>query len=166
MNIRFRQILMVFCLLITLQSFPQSASAISCGSAKAQILEEERIGRALWQDFKSLAPDYGTMQKEIAITESYIELLKSDKIRYTIASRNTKCYSAPIVVKIRKNLSLVNNWLVAELTNLKLIYEVSGCDEEFCPTGQYEDYYPNYRSIYALSNSASTFGGSLSNLYR
>ena len=166
MKSRFRQILMVFCLLVTVQSFPQSASAISCGSVKVQILEEERIGKAHWQDFKSLAPDYGTMQKEIAITESYIELLKSDKTRYTIASRNSKCYSATVTVKIRKNLSLINRWIKAELTNLKLIGEVSGCDEEFCPTGGYEDYYPSYRSIYTLSSSGSTSGGSLSNLYR
>jgi hypothetical protein len=157
---------MVFCLLVTIQSFPQSASAVSCGSIKAQILEEERIGKALWQDFKLRAPNYGTLQKEVAITESFIELLKSDKNRYTKASQNTKCYPSSIAVKIRKNLTLINKWIKTEQTNLKLNYEVSNCDEEFCPTGGYEDYYSNYRSIYALSNSGNTPGGSFSNLYK
>jgi hypothetical protein len=132
----------------------QSSSADSCGTVRAKILNEEKVGKILWKEFQSIADDYGTQDKEIAITEAYVELLKSDAIRYSLASKNTKCFSSGVSVKIRKNYTLIQNWLKAQKMNLTFLKDPAygGCDEEFCPTGGYYDFYLQYKSIYALSS--------------
>lgn len=144
--------------LALLQSFTvQVATAASCGSVKSTIIKEEKVGRLLWSELRSIAADYGTLSKEVAITEAYLELLKSDSTRYTLANRNIKCYSPPVSVKIRKNLTLIQSWLKAQKTNLEMLNNPNlvGCDEDFCPTGGYEDVYLQYKSIYSLSAKSS-----------
>jgi len=144
--------------LTLLQSFTvQVASAASCGSIKSTIIKEEKVGRLIWSELRSVAADYGTLSKEVAITEAYLELLKSDSTRYTLANRNIKCYSPAVSVKIRKNLTLIQTWLKAQKTNLDMLNNpnLGGCDEEFCPTGGYEDVYLQYKSIYSLSTKSS-----------
>ena len=138
-----------------LQSFSlQAASASSCGAVRSAIIKEEKVGRLLWSELRSVASDYGTLSKEMTITEAYIELLKSDSTRYSLASKNTKCFSPVVSVKIRKNLTLVQTWLKAQKANLEILNNpnLGGCDEEFCPTGGYEEVYLQYKSIYSLSN--------------
>jgi hypothetical protein len=132
----------------------QSASADSCGTVRTKILNEEKIGKILWSEFRSISDDYGTLDKEVAIIEAYVELLKSDSARYSLASKNTKCFSAPIAVKIRKNYTLIQNWLKAQKMNLSFLNDPAygGCDEEFCPTGGFYEHYLQFKSIYALSS--------------
>lgn len=144
----------VFVFLLTQGVSAQTASADSCGTIKTKILNEEKIGKFLWSEFHSISDDYGTRDKEIAITEAYGELLKSDAIRYSLASKNTKCFSTGVAVKIRKNFTLIQNWLKAQKANLALLNDPAfgACDEESCPTGGYYDYYLQYKSIYALSS--------------
>lgn len=150
-----RVLTIIFALAMLTQAISvQSASAESCGTLRTKILNEEKIGKILWSEFRSISDDYGTLDKEIAIIESYVELLKSDSARYLLASKNTKCFSAPIAVKIRKNFTLIQNWLKAQKTNLLFLNDPAygGCDEEFCPTGGLYEYYLQYKSIYALSS--------------
>lgn len=144
--------------LTLLQTFSvHQASASSCGTVKSAIIKEERVGRLLWSEFRSVTSDYGTLSKEIAITEAYLELLKSDTTRYSLANKNIKCFSPVISVKIRKNLTLIQSWLEAQKTNLETLNDPNlvNCDEEFCPTGGYEDVYLLYKSIYSLSGKSS-----------
>jgi hypothetical protein len=138
----------------------QSASADSCGTIRTKILNEEKVGKILWKEFQSIANDYGTRDKEIAITEAYVELLKSDAIRYSLASKNTKCFSTGVSVKIRKNYTLIQNWLKAQKMNLTFLNDPAygDCDEEFCPTGGYYEFYLQYKSIYALSSKNVSSG--------
>ena len=138
----------------------QSASADSCGTIRTKILNEEKVGKILWTEFQSIANDYGTRDKEIAITEAYVELLKSDAIRYSLASKNTKCFSTGVSVKIRKNYTLIQNWLKAQKMNLTFLNDPAygDCDEEFCPTGGYYEFYLQYKSIYALSSKNVSSG--------
>ena len=152
-----RLLSIVFVVALLAQSIGiQSASAESCGTIRNKILNEEKVGKILWSEFQSIADDYGTRDKEIAIIEAYVELLKSDAIRYALASKNTKCFSTGVSVKIRKNYTLIQNWLKAPKTNLAFLNDPAygGCDEEFCPTGGYYEFYLRYKSIYALSSKS------------
>ena len=139
---------------LTLGVSTQTASADTCGTIKSKILNEEKVGKILWSEFQSIADDYGTRNEEIAITEAYVELLKSDTVRYSLASKNTKCFSSAVAVKIRKNYTLIQNWLKAQKMNLTFLNDPAygGCDEEFCPTGGFYEFYLQYKSIYALSS--------------
>jgi hypothetical protein len=146
--------MIIIALSITQGVSTQTASAESCGTIKTRILNEEKVGKILWSEFQSIADDYGTRDKEIAITEAYVELLKSDTSRYSLASKNTKCFSSVVAVKIRKNYTLIQNWLKAQKMNLTFLNDPAygGCDEEFCPTGGYYEFYLQYKSIYSLSS--------------
>jgi len=150
----------IIALLIIQGVSTQTASAESCGTVKTKILNEEKVGKILWSEFQAIADDYGTRDKEIAITEAYVELLKSDTSRYSLASKNTKCFSSAVAVKIRKNYTLIQNWLKAQKMNLTFLNDPAygDCDEEFCPTGGYYEFYLQYKSIYALSSKNVSSG--------
>ena len=153
-----KKIISLVLVLVLLQSFSvQVASAASCGAVKSAIIKEEQVGRLLWSELRSVASDYGTLSKEMTITEAYLELLKSDSTRYSLASKNSKCFSPIVSVKIRKNLTLVQTWLKAQKANLEMLNNpnLGGCDEEFCPTGGYEEVYLQYKSIYSLSSKST-----------
>ena len=155
---KIKKLVSLILVLALLQMFSvHQASASSCGTVKSAILKEERVGRLLWSEFRLVTSDYGTLSKEVAITEAYLELLKSDTTRYSLANKNIKCYSPVISVKIRKNLTLIQTWLKAQKTNLDMLNNpnLGACDEEFCPTGGYEDVYLLYKSIYSLSGKSS-----------
>ena len=153
-----KKLVSLILVLVLLQSFSvHEASAVSCGTVKSAITKEERVGKLLWSEFRSVSSEYGTLSKEVAITEAYLELLKSDATRYSLANKNIKCYSSVVAVKIRKNLTLIQAWLKAQKANLDMLNDpnLGACDEEFCPTGGYEDFYLLYKSIYSLSGKSS-----------
>ena len=151
-----RSFFCVFLILVAMQvAYNPSAGAASCTSVKSQILKEEKVGKILWREFYTLAKETeGTIDTEIDQIQAYIELLNSDLVRYSIAQKNSNCFTSTSTVKIRKTYSQIKLWLKAQNTNLEFLndhyFQIEGCNQEYCDTPNFYDTYLNYQSIYSL----------------
>jgi hypothetical protein len=82
-----------------------------CEKAKAAILSEEKVGKALWETFdterKHLNPNatytWGAVQ---GIASNLTLIYKSDVKVFQIVSKNESCYATKIVASARSQLDL------------------------------------------------------------